>query len=202
MAIALCTGVLWFRKSLSLRSLRTVEIILFSVPLAHTTWYYLDQLWLHHLLLHTFRDNVFFVPFILSTFVLPFVVVILAYGTLVPNTGRRCALVVTAMATVPVAVVTAVGFSEEEIRTNHLVTFLACVAVVINWVSVAGALAIHGSHRIEVLRREAVAARQMGQYRLRERLGAGGMGEVYRAEHVLLPCTCSASSARCRPQPP
>jgi serine/threonine-protein kinase len=181
---------------LPLSWLRIAEIILFGLPLAHVTWYYMDQLWLNHLLLHTLVERPFFVVFILSSFVLPILVMIVGYGTLVPNTGRRCGWVVTGMAVVPVALVTAVGFSDEAIRTTFLAPFLINLVVVAMWMSMAVALAVHGSHRIEVLRREVFAARQMGQYRLKERLGAGGMGEVYLAEHVLLRRPCALKLIR------
>ena len=148
------------------------------------------------MLVRTLLERPFFVVFILSSFVLPVLVIILGYGTLVPNTGRRCGWVVTGMAVVPVALVTAVGVSEEEIRTTFLLPFLINLAVVVMWMSMAVALAIHGSHRIEVLRREVFAARQLGQYRLKERLGAGGMGEVYLAEHVLLRRPCALKLIR------
>src|SRR5581483_6107196 len=52
------------------------------------------------------------------------------------------------------------------------------------------------SDRIATLQREAVAARQLGQYRLRGRLGAGGMGEVYLAEHRLLKRPCAVKLIR------
>jgi eukaryotic-like serine/threonine-protein kinase len=194
--VALLTGLLWSRWPLTLGRLRSAELILFGLPVALVTWYYLDQLWFQHLLIRTFQDNYFFVPFILSTFVLYFVFLIVAYGTLIPNTGKRCGLVVTGMALVPVVVVTAVGVAEEPIRTEYLVPFLGCLSVVVVWMGVAVALAVHGSHRIEVLRREASAARQLGQYRLRERLGVGGMGEVYLAEHVLLRRPCALKLIR------
>ena len=51
-------------------------------------------------------------------------------------------------------------------------------------------LAIYGSHRITVLREESLVARRLGQYHLTSRLGAGGMGEVYLAEHALLRRPC------------
>jgi eukaryotic-like serine/threonine-protein kinase len=41
------------------------------------------------------------------------------------------------------------------------------------------------------IRREAFQAKQLGQYVLKRRLGAGGMGEVYQAEHQLLKRPCA-----------
>jgi serine/threonine-protein kinase len=60
----------------------------------------------------------------------------------------------------------------------------------------AAAITIFGAHRIDTLRREAVAARRLGQYQLKELLGTGGMGEVYRAEHVLLRRPCAVKLIR------
>ena len=53
-----------------------------------------------------------------------------------------------------------------------------------------------GARTISRLRRQVAEARQLGQYRLRRRIGAGGMGEVYLAEHQLLKRPCAVKLIR------
>ena len=56
--------------------------------------------------------------------------------------------------------------------------------------------AIFGTHTINTFRTEAFRARQLNQYRLGKKLGAGGMGEVYLAEHQLLKRPCAIKLIR------
>jgi serine/threonine-protein kinase len=57
-------------------------------------------------------------------------------------------------------------------------------------------IAIVGVHTIGTLRREAFTAKQLGQYRLKKRLGSGGMGEVYLAEHQMMKRPCAVKLIR------
>jgi serine/threonine protein kinase len=71
-----------------------------------------------------------------------------------------------------------------------LFTFDAMVLLILAAASASGA------HTISRLRRQVVEARQLGQYRLGRRIGAGGMGEVYLAEHQLLKRPCALKLIR------
>src|SRR5262249_17436697 len=53
-----------------------------------------------------------------------------------------------------------------------------------------------GALAMSRLRRQVVEARQLGQYHLGRRIGAGGMGEVYLAEHRLLKRSCALKMIR------
>ncbi len=56
--------------------------------------------------------------------------------------------------------------------------------------------AIFGTHTINTFRTEEFRARRLNQYHLTKKLGAGGMGEVYLAEHQLLKRPCAVKLIR------
>jgi serine/threonine-protein kinase len=62
--------------------------------------------------------------------------------------------------------------------------------------SVASAIAIFGSWKISALHQEAMQARRLGQYQLKELIGSGGMGEVYLGEHMMLRRACAIKLIR------
>jgi serine/threonine-protein kinase len=118
-------------------------------------------------------------------------ILIISYGLLIPNTWRRSSVVVAVMAIWPVLLNASLAAWHWPVASQP--AFL--VESALNMTLVA-ALAIFGSHRIEALRQQASHARTLGQYRLKQCLGAGGMGQVFLAEHVLLRRPCALKLIR------
>jgi serine/threonine-protein kinase len=113
---------------------------------------------------------------------------ILTYGVLMPNSWQRALGVLLPASTLHYLLVfwlrwqnTAIDEALAADQSGNLVP-MPVVAVLI---------AAFATHTINAVRQEAFNARQLGQYVLKEKLGSGGMGEVYQAEHQLLKRPCA-----------
>jgi hypothetical protein len=167
--------------SVSMRKLRVAELVIFGLPAA---FFLLLQ---HRVTLTDVGRG--FMPPPMSFWLL----LIFTYAMFIPNTWRRAALVIGAMALAPDLLVVGmmIGYpAVAEIMT--VVDFMQYVLTML----VAAVAAVFGTHLINRLRREAFEAKQLGQYRLMAPLGAGGMGDVYLAEHRMLKRPCAVKLIR------
>jgi serine/threonine-protein kinase len=175
------------RRSPSLARLRVLEALGFALPALSVAWNEMLEL----TELAPVIDGRIGVT-IANANSLPWVLFMVGYGVLIPNTWRRCAIVVGLFALVGLLpdVVVLLGHG---VAVGPLALYLAYKVF---WISLAATVVIYGARRLEILRQEAAVARQLGQYLLKGRLGAGGMGEVYLAEHVLLRRPCALKLIR------
>jgi serine/threonine-protein kinase len=180
-------AALSLRRPIPLRRLRALELVLFGMTIAFfiTIHYRLVLLRVADgnrvMLMATVKNTVLFV----------FAMIVL-YGMFIPNTWRRAAAVVGVM-------VAATLLSPLALRVIHpevfrfaapLLTFEIVSENILMLVIGAG-VTVYATHIINALRVEVFEARQLNQYQLKRRIGAGGMGVVYLAEHQLLKRPCA-----------
>jgi eukaryotic-like serine/threonine-protein kinase len=172
---------LWRHCALSLRKLRLAEFVIFGLPAVFF-------LALQHRATLSEAARSYLPP------PMPFwLLLIFTYAMFIPNTWRRAALVVGAMALAPDLLVLGMALAYPEVAA--LLTPVAMLQYVLVML-VAAVAAVFGTHVINALRREAFEARQLGQYRLVAPLGEGGMGAVYLAEHRMLKRPCAIKLIR------
>jgi serine/threonine-protein kinase len=133
----------------------------------------------------------------LDILITPWLLLIFTYAMFIPNTWQRAAVVTGAMALVPVASLVYLWAAIPTV--SQLAGRLEYSGFISGQILIAGIalmIAIVGVYTIGTLRREVFAARQLGQYRLKQRLGSGGMGEVYLAEHQMMKRPCAVKLIR------
>ncbi|SIN68480.1 serine/threonine protein kinase [Singulisphaera sp. GP187] len=130
-------------------------------------------------------------------------VLILSYGIYVPVSWSRAALIVGPLALLPFATLFTLYLRHpesmgwlEQMGLEHGTTPLALIGFDAMFLLILAAGSASGANMISRLQRQVKEARQLGQYRLGRRLGAGGMGEVYLAEHQFLKRPCALKLIR------
>lgn len=188
--VILGSGVLLARSKdrLPLFSLRFIEVVLFgSIALQ------LNLMLVARLSAFTASHDAVSANVSIQQFVCAICILIFMYGVLVPNTWRRGAAITFAIAMLPYASVVIATYRSDGL-SGLLESNRATVPLPLPFV--AAFVATFASHVINSVREEAFEAKQWGQYKLMEKLGAGGMGEVYKAEHKMLKRPCAIKIIR------
>lgn len=122
---------------------------------------------------------------------------IFSYALFVPNTWRRAAVVMSLMGLAPAAVMGLAYFNSSAFaELAHVSEFRGVFIENLMVMALTVLIATVGVKTMGSLRREAFVARQLGQYRLKQMLGSGGMGEVYLAEHEMMKRPCAIKIIR------
>jgi serine/threonine-protein kinase len=181
-------GVVWLYGCFSLAALRRLELALFGLMAAYFAWSQLGEFRAGGL----GQCNPDVARMWISGTAMRWFFLIVVYGVFIPNTAGRCAAVAGAAALTPLllAPLGAVLYAR---HCPYLVYAVLDLAILMG---TAFSVAVFGSYRFNLLQRQAFQAQQLGQYRLKSRIGAGGMGEVFLAEHVLLRRPCAVKLIR------
>lgn len=123
------------------------------------------------------------------------IILIFAYAVFVPNDWRRVLVVVSVISSVPLLATAIAMVIHPDVK--KMITFDPSSSVEMLLALAATIFAAVTSVRmISQLRSKAEEAKELGRYRLKKKIGSGGMGDVYLAEHRLMKRPCAIKVIR------
>src|SRR5438132_6189654 len=159
--MVIASAWLWSRRPLSMSTLRTLELIIFGAIAAFFGWLQVD----------TFHDGALLraiVPgneglifrLVGKAAALRWFLLIVLYGTFIPNSWKRCAAIVSSLAFLPLVLMTA-GSLLDRTKAAYVLSALPETGILM---ATAAAIAVFGSHKIRELHMKAHEAQRLGQY--------------------------------------
>jgi serine/threonine-protein kinase len=188
----LCAVLLSSHRTLSLRALRWCEICLMGSLILYFAW---EQVQLFQGgILTALAGHGRIGPIVAARSVSwMWALTMIIYAVWIPNTMLRAVIVVAVMLVGFLTVTLGLAMASTSLPTSELAAFVLYSTTHMGF---PAAIAIFGAYRIQTLQRAVSEARQLGPYRLIRRLGAGGMGEVFQAQHALLKRPCALKLIR------
>jgi serine/threonine-protein kinase len=185
------------RPSLSLVRLRVIELLMMAMLAGMIVLYEYRML-----LLNSLRMDPIGAQMTMKNVVLLSSLLILTFGIYVPKSWRRTAAVTVPLAVLPLATMYMASFGHPDAfawlfvpRNGRTVPMISYGLDAI-FLMILAAISSFGAHVLTRLRGQVAEAKLLGQYRLGERIGTGGMGDVYLAEHRLLKRPCALKLIR------
>ncbi len=119
------------------------------------------------------------------------------HGIFIPHRWHETASVVMTMALAPALVLVLFETRHPELarQVSELMSW-RYVSTNMLIVLVGAVLATYTSYILNSLRKEVHDAKRYGQYQLKSKLGSGGMGDVFLAEHILMKRPCALKLIR------
>jgi len=187
LALGAASVLLSRRGPISPARLRALEFAIFALIAAALAYFQCRSLWDA-----ITQDDASMFHITLKNALIASLTLMLAYAALIPNSWRSAAPVVFGLAAYPAVTVWALSRMHPEV-----LQFLdqegmdQLRGLNLTMTVVAAGLSLYAIHILDTLRAEVFEARRLNQYQLAQLIGAGGMGEVYFAEHRLLKRTCA-----------
>ena len=182
--------LLWTRHRIQLSHLRMLELVLFGSVLAELSSGLAVDLFVDEELTRPLNavdhDHALF--HYASSWSLPFFALIVAYGILVPSNWRRCTVIVSVIAIIPIVICAIAAIVLNAFTLSFFQSFFLQMVI---WMVTAAAIAIYGVRRLEESRARLLKSGKLGKYQLIRKIASGGMGDVFLAEHTLMNRRCA-----------